>query len=152
MAEKNERTIRVPFKGWGSPSVSVLIFDRDLSDRLFSGGSVIWHAECITDQMWSPGIYEIYKVCTGSPDAYKSREEAKEQKFTACRNLYLAVRRETPAPEKERWEQLLEDFRPHLSNRKYEQLLKELEGQTSEDKEILIREAMDDLMADMSYY
>ena len=48
--------------------------------------------------------------------------------------------------------QLLQEFRPYLSIKRYEELLQELEGKTPEEKEEIIREAMDALTIDMSYY
>lgn len=51
-----------------------------------------------------------------------------------------------------KYEELLKDFRPYLSIKRYEELLQELEGKTPEEKEEIIRDAMDALTVDMSYY
>ena len=155
---RKEHTIRVARKGWGEPEVSVWITGKDPFEEkgilhlLLSEGSVIWNVECVSDRMWTPGIYEIYQFYLGSPDLYTGRAEAEEKHYASCQQEYLAVRREHPRPEPEKYEQLLEDIRPHLSFKNFDRLLAELEGKTSEEKEDLIRDAMDELTTAMSYY
>ena len=157
-AYKKEHAIRVARKGWGEPEVSVWITGKDpfegkgILNLLLSEGSVIWNVECVSDRMWTPGMYDIYQICLGEPDLYQSRAEAEEKQFASCRKEYLAVRREIPGPEPEKYEQLLEDIRPHLSFKNFDRLLAELEGKTSEEKEEIIRETMDELTTAMSYY
>ena len=51
-----------------------------------------------------------------------------------------------------KYEELLKDFRPYLSIKRYEELLQELEGKTPDEKEEIIRDAMDALTVDMAYY
>lgn len=147
-----EHTIPVQYKGWGSPVVRAWIAEKDVFDWMIPEGLVIWKVECLSDQMWTPGIYEIYKFCLAEPGRYSSQAEAEEQQYRSCRMEYLLVRRETPLPEPETYEKLLSDFQPHLSRKRYQELLQELEGKTAEEKEQIIREAMDTLTAIMSDY
>ena len=60
--------------------------------------------------------------------------------------------REGSVPEPERYEKLLEEFRPQISIKHFGELLQELEGKTPEEKEQIIVEAMEELTATMSYY
>ena len=154
LSEKNQKEnwIRVSYKGWGSPTVRAWILGGGDSGRRMTGNSVIWHIQCVSELMWTPGEYDVYKIYLAEPGHYRSRKEAEDAEYRACKVEYVAVRRKTPRPEPERYEQLLADFRPHLSRKHYEELLQELEGKTSEEKEELIREAMDELTTAMSYY
>lgn len=149
---KEENTIRVPYRGWGSPTVRVWIAGKDVFEQILPEGFVVWKMECVSDSMWAPGIYEVYQLYLEEPDRYDGQEEAKSDGYRSCKLEYVAIRRETPEPEPETFEKLLADFGPHLSRKRYQELLQELEGKTSEEKEQILREEMEELMAVMSYY
>ena len=150
--KKEEHTIPVKYRGWGAPTVRVWLTLKDFFAQTVSEGFVIWNTECVSDLVWAPGSYDIYKVYLEKPDKYTGQKEAKEDHYDSCRVEYYAVRRESPVPEPEEYEKLLYDFRPYLSHKHYEELLRELEGKTPEEKEELIKEEMDELTAMMSYY
>ena len=149
---ETSKTILVKYKGWGSPAVKVRIAQSDYFENIFLEGQVIWKMECINSQMWAPGEYDIYKIWLAEPGEYKSQEQAKEEKYSSCVVRYLAIRREKPVSEPEEFEKLLVDFQPHLSNKHFQELLKKLEGKTSEEKKEIIIEEMEELTTSMSYY
>ena len=136
--KKEEHMILVKYRGWGAPTVRVWLALKDFFAHVVSEGLVIRNTECVSDLLWAPGSLDIYKAYLEKPYRYAGQKEAKEDHYNSCRVEYYAVRREKPVPEPEEYEKLLSDFRPHLSYKHYEELLRELEGKTPEEKEELI--------------
>ena len=75
LSEKNQKEnwIRVSYKGWGSPTVRAWILGGGDSGRRMTGNSVIWHIQCVSELMWTPGEYDVYKIYLAEPGHYRSR-------------------------------------------------------------------------------
>ena len=149
---KEENTIPVAYRGWGSPKVRAWIIQKSFFEQVIPEDQVIWKTECVSDQMWTPGTHDIYKVFFAEPGVYDSQKAARANGYQSCHVEYAAVRRESPVPDLPEYEKLLTDFRPYLSHRRYQELLQELEGKTPEEKEQVLIEEMEELTAVMSYY